>query len=71
MGHGEWVDNFKTREVPIAAMWRGDGSIRPSDVYCYLKARVGEPNGCANVSAEPHSDNDFGRSEVDDIGESV
>lgn len=55
----EWTDNLRTRDVPLAAVWRGDGSLRPSDLYCYLKARFGEPNGVQTFLAEPHSDNLF------------
>lgn len=37
--------------------WDIDDSISPADLYIYLKARFGAPNGVMMVARGPHSDN--------------
>ncbi len=39
--------------------WRNNGAIRPSDLYVYLKARFGEPNGMMSALRGDASDNLF------------
>jgi hypothetical protein len=39
------------------AIWANDGSISPLDLYCYLKARFGPPNGISMLFRKPSSDN--------------
>jgi hypothetical protein len=38
-------------------IWANDGSISPLDLYCYLKARFGRPNGLLMLVRNPSSDN--------------
>jgi hypothetical protein len=42
---------------PGTIQWNPKGSIKPADLYCYLKARFGEPNGLVMFAAPPSSDN--------------
>jgi hypothetical protein len=58
-GYTSYRDNLKSKRMPIAGHWEGDGSIRPVDLYCYLKFRFGDPNGILTFLAGPHSDNLF------------
>jgi hypothetical protein len=37
--------------------WDPGISLRPADIYCYLKARFGKPNGSLMFSVPPSSDN--------------
>lgn len=39
------------------ATWINDGSVSPVDLYCYLKARFGKPNGLCMLARSPSSDN--------------
>lgn len=48
----------KDRATPgHVSEWMGDGSIRPSDLYCYLKARFGPARGLMMLFRAPSSDN--------------
>jgi hypothetical protein len=38
-------------------IWRIENEIRPSDLYCYLYAKFGEPNGIQNLLRQNDSDN--------------
>lgn len=38
-------------------VWINDGSISPLDLYCYLKARFGDPNGVAMLARQNSTDN--------------
>lgn len=42
---------------PVVTIWANDGSISPLDLYCYLKARFGPPNGISMLFRKPSSDN--------------
>lgn len=44
-------------EKHICSAWVNDGSISPLDLYCYLKARFGAPNGLAMLFRNPSTDN--------------
>jgi hypothetical protein len=41
----------------VVTIWANDGSISPLDLYCYLKARFGPPNGISMLFRKPSSDN--------------
>src|SRR5262249_43303669 len=41
----------------VVALWANDGSISPLDLYCYLKARFGPPNGISMLFRKSSSDN--------------
>jgi hypothetical protein len=49
-------DRQKQRRRSVLAVRR---SLVPVDVYCYLRARFGEPNGIQNFLRKNHSDNLF------------
>jgi len=38
-------------------VWGNDGTLSPLDVYCYLKARFGPPNGTAMLLRHPSTEN--------------
>jgi len=46
-----------SREGRKASRWRSPAA--PADVYCYLHARFGPPNGMMMLAAPPSSDNIF------------
>lgn len=39
------------------SVWTNDGRLSPLDLYCYMKARFGQPNGPAMALKAPHADN--------------
>lgn len=39
------------------SVWTNDGRLSPLDLYCYLKARFGQPNGPSMALKAPHADN--------------
>lgn len=41
----------------VVTIWANDGSISPLDLYCYLKARFGPPNGISMLFRKPSSEN--------------
>jgi hypothetical protein len=47
-------DQATSRAITV---WANDGSISPLDLYCYLKARFGPPNGISMLFRKPSSDN--------------
>ena len=40
-----------------ASRWLNEGVLKPVDVYCYLQARFGPPNGVVMLFTSPSSDN--------------
>jgi hypothetical protein len=52
------VDRRKERSQYHCAIWIPQ-AVRPADLYAYLKARFGEPNGMMSVLRNPSSDNIF------------
>lgn len=49
----EW---YKKHDVPgETSWWMSDGGVRPSDLYCYLKARFGPPMGLLTLLRRPDS----------------
>jgi len=51
---GEWVSK---RQRGKGSRWVLDTSLSPADLYIYLKARFGPPNGVMMILRAPHSDN--------------
>src|SRR5262245_54955741 len=41
----------------VITLWANDGSISLLDLYCYLEARFGPPNGISMLFRKPSSDN--------------
>jgi len=50
----EWLSNKKRGK---GSRWILDKSLAPADLYVYLKARFGPPNGVMMIVRGPHSDN--------------
>ena len=56
----ELVQAMKTPPVRTGGgMWEIHNEIRPLDLYCYLQARFGDPNGIQNILRADDSDNMF------------
>ncbi len=52
--------DFRTRSTamgPTRKAWAPGGSLSPADLYCYLKARFGQPNGTVMLTTSATSDN--------------
>jgi hypothetical protein len=41
----------------LRSIWLNDGSLSPRDLFCYLKARFGAPNGMAMWLRQPSTEN--------------
>ncbi len=53
----EAFEDLRTRGPGSGSRWINDGSISPMDLYVYLKARFGEPNGFQMAFRTPGTDN--------------
>lgn len=53
----EWLTLDRKRKNSRGTMLIVRSRLRPVDVYCYLKARFGEPNGFQNILRRDDSDN--------------
>ncbi|WP_134138441.1 hypothetical protein [Paraburkholderia sp. BL6665CI2N2] len=52
------IEAIREQKTPRpATMWTLGNEIRPSDLYCYLGARFGQPNGLQNFLRNDDSDN--------------
>lgn len=54
----EFMDTLKSGKLGSGCgMWSIYNEIKPSDLYCYLYAKFGVPNGMQNLLRNNHSDN--------------
>lgn len=54
----ELMEQFQSDDRPnFATIWTLKNEIKPVDLYCYLYARFGPPNGVQNFLRGDHSDN--------------
>ncbi|MED3917983.1 hypothetical protein [Priestia megaterium] len=52
------IERIKDKNKPKKNQrWVNEGELKPIDIYCYLKARFGEPNGYTMLAKRPGSDN--------------
>lgn len=51
------VKNKEKNKVKLNQRWINGGDLKPVDIYCYLKARFGEPNGYTMIAKSSDSDN--------------
>ena len=56
--HLRYLENLESRKL-VLSRWASDGSVSPSDLYCYLSARFGAPSGTLSRLREDSSDNLF------------
>lgn len=55
--HEVFLKIKKMTPKKFSIIWANDGSISPLDLYCYLKARYGNPNGLTMLPREDSTDN--------------
>lgn len=53
------IELMRRDPSPFKSFWQNDGTIKPGDLYCYLRARFGPPNGLMMALIEDSSDNLF------------
>lgn len=53
----EAFEELRKRGPAKGSRWINDGSLSPLDLYVYLKARFGDPNGILMASRSPTSEN--------------
>lgn len=54
----DFMDQLKSEDRPhFDTFWQLQNEIKPADLYCYLYARFGPPNGIQNFLRADHSDN--------------
>ena len=52
------IDMFTSNKIPKGGgTWKITNEIKPIDLYCYLYAKFGPPNGIQNMLREDNSDN--------------
>jgi len=53
----ERIERLKKRQIGNGTFWSIHNEIRPADLFCYLFARFGPPNGMQNFFRSNDSDN--------------